>query len=1009
MNLAEYSVKNRVVIIFAVVFIVLGGISSYFEMGKLEDAEFTLKTALVITPYPGASPHEVELEVTDVIEKAVQATNGIDYVESESRTALSVVKLEMESGLKNAQMPQTWDILRKKINDIRGDLPNGTYGPIVLDDFGDVYGVFLALTGEDLEYDELLKYAEYLKREFLLTEDVAKIEIIGERTQCVEVSISPSRMARLGIHPEQIIGTLNGQGTLVDAGEIDLFSRKIRIREDGAFKSIEEIGELVIQGSNQLKLKDIAKISREFKKPDESFMRYNGKESLGIAISTVSGGNVVNMGEDLDDKLMKLNANLPVGVNVDKIYFQSDEVIKANNIFIVNLLESLGIVVLVLLLSMGLRSGLLIGSGLILTILATFIVMNGSDISLQRTSLAAIIVAMGMLVDNAIVVTDAALVAIKRGIPKQKAVIGAATSTAGPLLGATMIAIIAFLPIFLSPGNAGEICKSLFLVLAISLGLSWLLAMTQISLSCDIFLKENQDKENTDPFASRSYRIFKRILEKCLKYRYMSLIVLLVLLISSLFVFTKVKKAFFLALDKPLITLNYWLPEGSSIYQVSDDLKEVEAELLSWPEVETVTTQVGESLPRYALMVEVVNPNASFGQVLVKLQSFDQLPETRKKIEKYLNDCYPEAKPRTKILIGGPPITYKVEARFSGPDPKILRELAEQAEEIMNVDPWAKNIGNDWRQKVMVLNTSYSQSKARRCGVSREDVANAFSGVNYGSIIGMFKEDNKQLPIVLKTNENDAGDQGFFENIGVYGDGQQATILSQVIDDFKVEWEDPVVHRYNRRRAITAYCDPISGNITGDQLRSRILDQIESIPLPEGYELMWDGEYKPQKDANDEIKAFFPFAVILMVFIIVILFNSVRQTLIVFLLLPLSLIGVANGLFVLDKAFGFMAIVGFLGLMGMIIKNAVVLIDQINILLKDGKAPYHAVVEAAVSRMRPVMMASMTTILGMLPLVTDAMYGSMAATVMFGLLFATVLTLIVVPLLFVFLYRIKVE
>jgi multidrug efflux pump subunit AcrB len=408
-------------------------------------------------------------------------------------------------------------------------------------------------------------------------------------------------------------------------------------------------------------------------------------------------------------------------------------------------------------------------------------------------------------------------------------------------------------------------------------------------------------------------------------------------------------------------------------------------------------------------MAEVVNANSSFGQILVKLESFDQLPETRKKIEEYLNDYYPDAKSRTKVLFAGPPIKYKIEARFSGPDPKVLRQLAEQAEAIMHAEPWAKNVGNDWRQKVMVWNTSYSQTKARRCGVSREDVANALSGANYGSTIGMFKEDNKQLPIILKTNEEHEGDPGFLENISVYGDGPKSTVLSQIADDFNVGWEDPVIYRYNRRRAIIVRCDPISENITGDQLQARIADEIESIPLPEGYELMWDGEYKPQKDANSEIGAYFPLAIVLMVFVIVILFNSVRQTLIVFLLLPLSLIGVANGLFVLDKAFGFMAIVGFLGLLGMIIKNAVVLIDQINILLKDGKTPYQAVVESAISRMRPVMMASMTTILGMLPLITDAMYGSMAATVMFGLLFATVLTLIVVPVLYVVFYRIRVE
>ena len=1008
MNIAKYSVNNRVVIWVAVFFSLVGGVFSYTKLAKLEDAEFTLKTALVITSYQGASPHEVELEVTDVIEQAVQATKGLDFIESESKEGLSIVTVEIKGSKKTYEMPQIWDDLRRKVNDCRVKLPRTAY-PMVLDDFGDVFGIFLSLSGDDYSYAELHDYSAMLKRELLMVDGVAKIKLFGTKKESIEINLLSSRMASFGINPGQVLVLLNDLNSRWDNGQIEVDGQRIKIRDRSSFKTIEELGNLVIQdySKQQIKLKDIADIKKSYQQPVRNLMHLNGKESIGICLSMAWDVNVMDVGDAVDKRLEELKAQLPIGLNIEKVYFQSDEVVESNRVFMTNLAGSVAIVVLILLLFMGIRSGLLIGSGLILTILATFIVMLAGDIALQRTSLAAIIVAMGMLVDNAIVVTDGALIALQRGRSRREAALIGAETTIWPLFGATLIAILAFLPIYLSPGSVGEICESMFQVLAISLGLSWLFAVTQNVLFSDIFLKVNKSAMNKVPFSGKGYKIFEKLLMKVLRHRLISLTAIVLILIGSLIVFGRVKKPFFIELTKPLVTVNYWLPEGTDIKEVESDLKGIEKYVMSIDHVKSVTTAIGESLPRYILMAEVVKNNSSYGQLLVRADDFDNLPEIIKSIDTYIKEYYPRANVHSKLLLGGPPLEFKVEARFMGPDPAVLHRLADEAKDIMRNEKLATNIRDDWRQKVMIWEPKYNQEKGRRANVSRQQMSIALQTANDGAVVGRFYNGDRAQNILLKVVDDTHDQNNQLQYLPVWGGGASSTILDQILDGSKIAWEDPVIRRYNRRRSITAQCDPISSDITGDQLLAKLKDKIEAIPLPEAYSLMWDGEYRKQVEGNKNVGTFFPLAIILMMVVIVILFNSFRQTLIIFLMLPLSLIGVANGLFLVDKPFGFVAIVGFLGLLGMVIKNAVVLIDQINVLIKD-RSPLEAVVESAVSRMRPVTMAALTTILGMIPLFNDAMYGSMAATIMFGLLFATILTLFVVPLFFCLFYKIKI-
>ncbi len=1011
MNLTELTLKNKVVVYFMLLLVLLGGITSYFSMGKLEDSVFTVKTALVITRYPGASPHEVEQEVSEVIERAAQEMDGIDEIYSSSYAGLSIVQVDVDESLRADVMPQTWDILRKKIRDARSKLPQQAELPVIVDDFGDVYGMFYAVTGDGFSYEELNDYAQYLKRELLVADQVGKITLFGARTECIDVIINDNKITELGVNPGVIISNIQTQSNIASAGRIEMNNQYIRVKGNMSYKNLDEIKNTLIQiGNEQIYLKDIATVKKSYIEPAQNLMKFNTNEAIGLAVSTTSGGNVLLLEENINKKLSKIRANLPVGIEITEIYNEAKEVAEANNMFITNLLESVGIVVVILLLFMGLRSGILIGSGLIFSILGTLIVMNTFNISLHRTSLAAIIIAMGMLVDNAIVVTDGALVSLQRGFNKKKAIINISKTTALPLLGATAIAIFAFMPVYLAPNSAGEITRDLFLVLAISLSLSWVFAMTQTALINERFLKSTKKIE--DPYGSRVYIIFKSFLEAVLKRKWISLITLVMMLFVAIVAFTKTRKAFFMPLDKTYLLIDYWLPEGSTINKVSVDLEKAEKYLFdNYKNIENITTSLSRTPPRYLLTAHTENYNSSFGQLMIETTEAEHANNMKPDLRDYFASEFPQARVRVKGYISGPPIKYKVEARFIGSDPAVLRAIADSVKLIMHNEPACGDISDNWRNKVMTWSPEYSSIKAKKAGISRKDLGETIQRLtSTGLGIGVYRENEENKPIFLKVESNSQNSTERILNTGVWSRYSNNSVpLKEVIDSVAVSWENSVIQHYNRQRAITVQCDPKDQTMTGSTLLGKIKDDIEAIPLPDGYSMMWDGEYKPSLESNEATGAYMPLAMLLIVIIIVMLFNSVRRSVIVLAIIPLSIIGVAIGLFVTGSAFGFMAIVGFLGLIGMVLKNAIVLMDQISInLSKEGLPPYQAVVSASISRSRPVFLAALTTMLGMLPIVTDSMYGSMAITIIFGLLVATVLTLVVVPLLYVIFYRVKV-
>jgi len=1009
MKITEFAITKKTVSYFFILILIGGGILSYQGLGQLEFPTFTIKTAVVATPYPGASAEEVEQEVTDRIETAIQQMSQVDEVRSISQTGLSIIYVDIKNKYFSDAIPQIWDELRRKVSDVAIQLPPGAGPAMVNDDFGDVYGVFFAVTGEGYTYEELKDYVDFLKRELLLVENVASVGIWGDQQETIELLISRSRLAELGVSMQDIVNTLNLQNQVVDSGQVDVAHDRIRINPNGDFTSVKNLGELLVRSDaqgNLIYFKDVVSIERKYQDPPDWIMQYNGRPALGLGIATVDGGNVVDMGRAVRERIQELEAQTPVGIELGVIAYQSDLVSASVKNFVVNLVQAVAIVIAVLCITMGLSSGLLMGVILLLTILGTFIFMRIMAIDFHLVSLGALILSLGMLVDNAIVVTEGILIRIQQGMQRKQAAIKTVAQTAWPLLGATIVAILAFAAIGTSQDITGEMLKSLFLVMAASLGLSWVLAITLTPLFCVQFLPRKKTGQTVDPYGGKVYGMYRRFLSNCLKHRTWSLVALGVLLAACFYGFGFVENAFFPNDKRNQFMIDYWRPQGTHIEKTAEDMEKIGQYLTGLDNVTDTTSFIGQGGLRFLLTYEPQMPNTSYGQFLVAVKDYRDIDAMLSTIKAHIMEEFPDAQVFLKKFERGPGAEGKIQARFSGPDGAVLRELAGQAEKIMTKDPVATNIRNDWRQKVPMVRPQVADATARRLGITRPQIAEAIA-MNYsGKTIGIYREENKLIPIKLKAAESQAATVDQLDDIVVLSPATgKAVSMGQITTDMQLEWEDAMIHRKNRQRTITAKCDPLYGNT--NPLFERLRPEIEAMDLPPGYSLTWGGEYETQAEAQAGLFQMVPVFFLAMVFMIVLMFNAARQTIIIFLCLPLATIGVTIGLLVFNEPFGFMCILGFLGLSGMLIKNAVVLIDQIDLEIQSGKRPFAAILDSSVSRLRPVSMAALTTVLGMLPLLKDVFYVGMSVTIMGGLVFGTVLTLIIVPVLYATFFRIR--
>lgn len=1014
MNIPKYSLENQKIIYFFLAVMLIGGIYSFFKLPKKEDSPFVIKQAVLVTQYPGATPQEVEKLVTEPIEREIQAMSDVFQIKSESYFGMSKISIELQPTLSPDYMPVKWDELRRKVANIQPRLPSGASSISVSDDFGDVFGIYYALTADEgYTYDDLRNWAQKIKTELSPVPGVQKVYLFGEQTQVVNVKISIPKLANLGIDPNAIQQVMQTQNLLVNTGDINTGNYQLRLRAEGTYKDIQDIRDqlIVTKSGGEVRLGDIATVERGYMDPPSNLMRVDGKRAIGIGVATGSKDDVVAVGNAVADHLAEMEQLFPVGMDLKTIYPENKIADEANNGFILNLIESLLIVIVIIFIVMGSRAGMLVGSSLLFSVGGTLLIMLIWGVGLNRTSLAAFIIAMGMLVDNAIVVTDNAQVGIKRGLSRYQALIDGATKPQWALLGATFIAVCSFLPMYLAPASVAEIVKPLFIVLAVSLGLSWVLALTQTTTFGNFILKEAKPGENKDPYDTKLYHKFESVLGRLIKRRYVTISTVVATLFLSLFVMSIMPQSFFPIMSKPYFRADLIFPEGYSIYDVETNVKKIEEEYLSKNEnIKSYSFTLGGSPVRYYLASSSIGPKPNFANVLIETQDPEDAQAEEGKFYDYMVANYPNILTRSALFALSPVPDAAIEIGFIGDNVDTLVALTQRAQEIARNYDQVMEVRNSWGNKVPVWKPLYSQEKGLRLGITRQQVAYSLRSATNGVPLGEYREGDVFMPILLKDANKDSISLNDIKTLPVYSAKGRSVKVEQVIDDFSLDYEFNVVRRFNREPCMLMQCEPKRGANTMAAFSHLWKEVQEKIQVPEGYKMTYFGEQSEQDKGNKAIAANIPLMFGLIYVTLLFLFPKYyRKPVLIMAMLPLIFIGVVLGLLVFGKSLDFFAMLGLLGLIGMNIKNAIVLVDEIGLQLNAGLSPVNAVIEATKTRIVPVTMASGTTILGMLPLLGDAMFAGMAATIMGGLFVSTILTIFVLPVTYCVFFKIKSE
>ncbi|WP_239466678.1 efflux RND transporter permease subunit [Bacteroides mediterraneensis] len=1021
-------------------FILIAGVLAFLQMPKLEDPAVSVKQAMVIVPYPGATAHEVELKVAQTMEDELRALPNVKKIKSECQNGMATITVEFQMTVLQKDLEEHFDLLRRKVNDSRSKLPQDCYDPIVIDDMMDVYGIFYAFTGEGYSYPELYKYAKLIRRELLGVKGVKRILITGNRDEVIQITLSKEKIARNGIIPTQIMMSLQNAGKTVNAGSYQNDSDRLPLHVSSAVTDEKDIRNLLIrtpQGKT-IRLGDIAQIERTYSEPQRNGFFVDGKPALAICLTMEENAIVPDVGKAVEKRLAEIMPQIPVGMEMEKIFFQPDKVNEAIGSFMVNLVESVLIVILILIFTMGFRSGLIIGFGLILTVAVSFPILLMCGTTLQRISLGAFIVAMGMLVDNAIVIMDGILIDKARGVGPKTYLYRIGQHTAMPLLGATLIAVSTFLAVYLSPDSAGEYAGDLFLVLCVSLLASWILALTQVPMCAKSWLPVREKTiQQPQIYHSPVHRFIRRTISLLVEYKKTTLATAFILLALCIFGMTKVKNLFFPDFDYKQFIVEYFLPSQTDPNRVRKDLLEMSALLKENPAIERVAASMGSAPAHYCLVRPMTSGGDCYGELMVDCKDYETVVAQIPAIRKLLRERYPDAYIRIRKYNFSIASSHTVEVEFSGPDPAILRKLSQQAEDIMRrcpyVDPYS--VGNNWKPKGKTLTADYVREDALRSGIERSDVGNALLAATDGLPVGVLNDQDRTVLIHLLVRNADGSRITNLNDIPVWStlnlrmdDNElkglltgstktdelqdqlfRSVPLGNVARQIRLDWEDNYIYRLNGQRAIEAECDPNTDlyEATPAKVVASIQKEIERIPLPDGYRMRWVGEGELQGEAIGNLMKYLPVTLFIILGILLLLFNSWKKVILILLCFPFVFCGITPSLLLFRQPFTFMAIIGMMGLIGMMVKNAIVLVDEINRLQQEEHFhPYHAVVEATVSRVRPVLMASLTTIVGMIPLVNDPMYGSMAITIMGGLTVGTLITLVLLPIFYTALFHI---
>lgn len=1042
MKIVEFFMRRPMLFWSFMAAILIAGVLSFVQMPKLEDPAVSAKQAMVVVPWPGASAHELELKVAQMMEEELRALPNVKKVKTECQNGSAMFTVEFLMTVLNRDLEQHFDLLRRKVNDAASRLPQGCYSPVVVDDMMDVYGIFYALTADGYDYPEMYKYAKYLRRELLDVKGVKRINIIGNRDEVINIVFSKEQVARDGIIPTQVMSVLQAAGKTVNAGRFASGDERIALYVSSTIENEEDIRNLMIRTLNgkMVRIGDIARVERTFSEPQRNGFFVDGKPALAICMAMESSAIVPDVGKAVDERLTEVMKNIPAGFHTEKIFFQPDKVDEAISSFMWNLVESVLIVILVLIFTMGFRSGLIIGFGLVLTVALSFPVLLVCGTTLQRISLGAFIVAMGMLVDNAVVIMDGILVDRKRGLGPKTYLFRIGRNTALPLLGATIIAASTFLCVYLSPDTSGEYARDLFLVLCISLLASWVLALIQVPICARSWLPKREKRTDDGSgvvLNSPAHRFVRRMVACLIGYKRTTIIAAFGVLLLCVFGMKYVKNLFFPDFDYKQFVVECFFPSATDADVVRDRLLDMSERLRQNPAINRIAISQGSAPALYCLVRPMTSGGDCYGELIVDCEDYDAVLEQIPLVRKQLREQYPDAYIRIRKYNFSTTTSHTVEVEFAGPDPAVLRRLSAQAEEIMRRSPYvdAYSVQNNWKPTGKVLIAEYVRQDALRSGIERGDVANALLAATDGMPIGVLNDQERMIPLYLRIRN---ADQSRVEDLreipvwsmmnahlseeeleGVLSGGKEmdewqdkvfrAVPLGNVVDELRLDWDEDRVFRLNGRRAIEAECDPNPDrdDATPSKVVSSIRDEIEAIPLPDGYTMRWVGEGEVQGEAIGNLMKYVPITIFIILAILLLLFNDWRKVILILLCFPFVFCGITPSLLLSGQPMTFMAIIGMLGLIGMMVKNAIVLVDEINRLQSEEKvSPYSAVVEATVSRVRPVLMASLTTIVGMIPLVSDPMYGSMAITIMGGLTVGTMITLVLLPLFYATLFHI---
>ncbi|MEO0438604.1 MAG: efflux RND transporter permease subunit [Pseudomonadota bacterium] len=1015
MSITSWAFENNRVTLVAVLILFMAGLSAYFALPKAQDPGFTIRTATVTTYFPGASPVRVEQLVTNTIEEKIQEMPELDELSSESRNGISVITVDFQD--RYDVMRPIFDDLRRKVEDITSELPSGASVPVVNDEYGDVFGHIYSLTGSDYSAAELADFAEIVRDELLKDPDVAKVDIYGELTEIIYIDYQNARLTELKLSPQQLGDSLASLNILSSGGDIVIGDERIVLEPSGNYESVEELaGSLInVPDSDALiRLGDIADVYRDYDEPADSKVRINGEPGISLAISMRDGGNILNLGDRLVPLMRDLEARLPLGANLQPMFRQSDLTANSVNSFVENLVQAVVIVVVVMVVSLGLRTGFVVASLIPIVMVSTFFTMSMFNVGIDQISLAALIIALGLLVDNAIVVVEAVTVRREAGESPIDAAIAAASEMRMPLLISSLTTCAAFTPIALAQSAVGEFTQSIFYVVTMALLLSWVISMTFIPMLTPFIKVEVKESTGEEAFSSRSYVLYRWLLNAVLRYRLSFSALVVGLFALSLYGMSYVPQVFIPPSEDPILTVAIDSPTGTDIdanERLFEALEEqIETGEGAWERISSWTAFIGSGGPRFVLGFNPVNPNAASTAAILALDSSDSLAAVKKTVEDYFFDNYPSVQVQVKRLANGPPYSFPIEIKLSG---DTFTELFEISDAIKN-EFWSHRevtaISDTWGLQSKKLFIDIDQARASRAGVTNEDIATSLDAGLSGLELTEYREGEDVIPVVLRTRSAERQDFSKLENISIFSQSTGSAVPLSQVADIEVLWEPARIERLDRDRMITIEVQLAEG-ITATEIASRVRpwlnDYAESWPA--GYGYTEGGENEESVKASSSIAAALPFAAFSIVMLLVVQFNSIRRTAIVLITIPLGLIGIVSGLLITGAAFGFFTLLGLISLAGIVINNAIVLLDRIKLEIDDnGLEPAEAIVAAAQQRARPILLTTCTTIGGMIPLWLGGgpMFETMAIAILFGLLFATLITLLLVPVMYALLFRV---